>query len=143
MVRGKIEKIISLGNYQRYRMSNLIVRGPALSRSGYGEHCRFLLRSLKQLEGDVELFLSNTDWGQLSWISEDSDERRWIDKLLEKTVGHSQNGGTYDISVQVTIPNEWEKIAPINVGVTEGIETNLVTPQWVEKSMLRDRIITI
>lgn len=143
MVRGKIEKIISLGNYQRYRMSNLIVRGPALSRSGYGEHCRFLLRSLKQLEGDVELFLSNTDWGQLSWISEDSDERRWIDKLLEKTVGHSQNGGTYDISVQVTIPNEWEKIAPINVGVTAGIETNLVSPQWVEKSMLMDRIITI
>ena len=48
-----------------------------------------------------------------------------------------------DISLQVTIPNEWEKIAPINVGFTAGIETTKVAPHWIEKSRLMDRIITV
>ena len=47
------------------------------------------------------------------------------------------------MSAQVTIPNEWEKLAPINIGVTAGIETTKVSPQWVEKSKLMDKIITI
>ena len=34
-------------------------------------------------------------------------------------------------------------MAPVNVGVTAGIETTKVAPQWVEKSMLVDEIITI
>ena len=46
------------------------------------------------------------------------------------------------MSLQVTIPNEWEKIAPINIGYTAGVETNLVAPGWIEKSFLMDRIIT-
>ena len=29
----------------------VLVRGPALTRTGYGEHCRFVLRSLRQVEG--------------------------------------------------------------------------------------------
>lgn len=121
----------------------ILVRGPALSRSGYGEHCRFLLRSLRKLEDNLDIYIINTDWGQLSWVSEDNDDRRWIDKILEKTVTYRNEGGTFDISAQVTIPNEWEKLAPINIGVTAGIESNLVSPEWVEKSMLMDRIITI
>ena len=47
------------------------------------------------------------------------------------------------MSAQVTIPNEWEKLAPINIGVTAGMETTKVSPQWVEKSMVVDKIITI
>jgi hypothetical protein len=121
----------------------ILVKGPTLSRSGYGEHCRFLLRSLKRLEENLDIYIINTEWGQLSWVSEDDDLRRWIDKILEKTVSYRNENGAFDISVQVTIPNEWEKLAPINIGVTAGIETNLVSPEWVQKSMLMDRIITI
>ena len=28
----------------------VLVRGPALTRTGYGEHCRFVLRALRQVE---------------------------------------------------------------------------------------------
>ena len=45
--------------------------------------------------------------------------------------------------MQVTIPNEWENIAPINIGITAGIETTKVAPQWIEKSYLMNKIITI
>ena len=47
------------------------------------------------------------------------------------------------MSLQVTIPNEWEKLAPINVGYTAGIETTKVAPQWIDKASLMDRIIVV
>jgi glycosyltransferase involved in cell wall biosynthesis len=45
--------------------------------------------------------------------------------------------------MQVTIPNEWERIAPINIGVTAGIETTKIAPLWVAKSMEMSKIIVI
>ena len=41
----------------------------------------------------------------------------------------------------MTIPNEWEQLAPINIGVTAGIETTSISSQWVEKAVNMDKII--
>jgi glycosyltransferase involved in cell wall biosynthesis len=38
-----------------------------------------------------------------------------------------------EICLQITIPNEFQKIAPINIGYTAGIETNQVAPVWLKK----------
>ena len=65
-------------------MKKVLVRGPALSRSGYGEHARYVLRALRSSE-DVDLYLVNTNWGETSWLFEDNEERKWIDSLLMKT----------------------------------------------------------
>jgi len=46
-----------------------------------------------------------------------------------------------DVSIQVTIPLEWERMAPINIGVTAGIETTKVAGEWVEKANMMDKII--
>tara|TARA_Y100001938_G_C8095458_1_gene437863 strand:+ start:3472 stop:4719 length:1248 start_codon:yes stop_codon:yes gene_type:complete len=121
----------------------IIVTGPALSQSGYGEHTRFLLRALKSREDVFDIYLHNVNWGKTNWLFHDDDERRWFDFILQKTVFHTQKGGKFDISAQVTIPNEWKPLAPINIGVTAGIETTKVSPQWIEKSWLVNKIITI
>jgi glycosyltransferase involved in cell wall biosynthesis len=137
------QKELSRLEFNGDKMRKIIVRGPALSRSGYGEHTRFLLRALKSREDVFDIFILNVNWGQTGWIWEDDEERRWIDSVLHKTQQYVDSGGQFDISVQVTIPNEWERIAPINIGVTAGIETTKVSPQWVEKSMVVEKIITI
>ena len=49
----------------------------------------------------------------------------------------------FDVSLQITIPNEWEKLAPINIGYTAGIECDKIDPAWVEKSKIMDKIIVI
>ena len=49
----------------------------------------------------------------------------------------------YDICMQVTIPNEWEKLTNVNIGYTAGIETTRVAPEWIEKSFLMDKILVI
>ena len=124
----------------------IIVRGPALSRSGYGEQCRFALRALRSREDVLDIYILNTNWGKTSWLSADDEERQWIDSMLIKTnmlLQQTNNKPQFDVSLQVTIPNEWERMAPINIGYTAGIETTKIAPQWIEKSMIMDHIITI
>ena len=124
----------------------IIVKAPALSASGYGEHARFVLRALRQQEDKYDVYLHNLNWGKTSWIFEDNSERQWIDSLVQKTAEYLQNNkGTarFDISLQVTIPNEFEKIAQINVGVTAGIETTKVAPEWLQKCNEMDKIVVV
>jgi len=121
----------------------IIVRGPALSCSGYGEQTRFALRALRSKQEVFDIFLLNVGWGQTSWLWEDNEERRWIDSLISKTQVylHQNSQPIFDISLQVTIPNEWERMAPVNIGYTAGIETTKVSPQWLEKTGVVDKII--
>jgi glycosyltransferase involved in cell wall biosynthesis len=124
----------------------VIVKAPALSASGYGEHARFVLRSLRAKEELFDIYLHNIVWGKTSWIFEDSEERRWIDSLIGKTSSYIQQTGgqpQFDISLQVTIPNEFEKIAQKNIGITAGIEVNKISPDWIYKANEMDRIIVV
>ena len=125
----------------------IIVRGPALTRSGYGEQTRFALRTLRAHEDKFDIYLMTTGWGNTSWLAEDSEERRWIDYTIGKTnVANSQpdvGPHTYDISLQVTIPNEWERMASANIGYTAGIECTKIAPVWVEKSNMMDKVIVV
>jgi len=125
-------------------MKKVLLKGPLLTRSGYGEQTRFALRSLRSRPDLFDIYIQPINWGSTSWIGYDSDERGWIDKTIEKTVEHIQQGGTFELSVQVTIPNEWETIGTeSNIGFTAGIETTKVAPQWLEKGEIMNNIIVV
>jgi len=121
----------------------IILKAPLLTRSGYGEQSRFALRSLRSREDLFDIYIQPLQWGQTSWVSLVDEERRWIDATIEKTIAYVQQGAPFDISLQVTIPNEWERIAPVNIGYTAGIETTRVAHQWIPKGNEMDRIIVI
>jgi len=78
-----------------------------------------------------------------SWLIETTEERQWIDQRIEHTIAYIQQGGKFDISVQVTIPNEWENLAAFNVGYTAGMETTKVAHQWLQKANEMDQIIVV
>ena len=124
----------------------VLVKAPALTRSGYGEHSRFVMRSLRKIEDKIDLYLFPVPWGATGWLHEDDEERKWLDGLVQKTAIYQRQNpehAHFDMSIQVTIPNEWERLAPINVGVTAGIETSKVTAAWLAKANEMDRVITI
>ena len=121
----------------------VLLKGPLLTRSGYGEQARFALRSLRSREDLFEVFIQPLQWGKTSWASEMDEERVWIDQTIEKTIGYIQQNGQFDISLQVTIPNEFQKLAPVNVGYTAGIETTKVAHQWIQKANEMDKIIVV
>lgn len=120
----------------------ILIRGPVFSVSGYGEQSRLALRSLRNC-ADLDLYVIPINWGKTGWMSSINEEREWIDSLVMKTAKYINDGGAFDISLQITIPNEWEKMAPINIGYTAGIETTLVSPEWIQKSSLMDKIIVV
>ena len=124
----------------------LLVTGPALTASGYGEQSRFALRALRSREDLFDIYLLPTAWGQCGWIHEDNEERAWIDSLIMKTVQYTQasnNQPQYDMSLQISIPNEWKKMAPVNIGYTAGIEVNKISPHWIQPSNQMDKILVI
>jgi hypothetical protein len=124
----------------------IVISGPILSRSGYGEMARFAYRSLKAAEEDCEVYLLPTNWGATGNIFELSEEKKEIDSLILKTqqlIQQTKGQPNFDISIQVTIPNEWKKLAPVNIGYTAGIETNGISPAWLQPSMQMDKIIVI
>ena len=124
-------------------MKSILLKGPLLTRSGYGEQARFALRALKSREDLFEIFIQPLSWGKTSWSVQMNEERKWIDATIERTINYIQQGGGFDLSLQVTIPNEFEKLAPINIGYTAGIETTKVAHEWIMKANEMDKIIVV
>ena len=122
----------------------LLMRGPLLSRSGYGEQSRFALRALKSHRDLFDVYIINTPWGSTKNIAESSPERVEIEFLLQKTHQFMQQGGQFDASLQITVPNQFERITPVNIGYTAGIETTKVAPEWIGKvNETMERVIVV
>lgn len=122
----------------------ILIKAPILSRSGYGEQSRFALRALRSREDLFDIYIVNISWGKTGQITEDTEETTFIKEAMAKTAAYVQNKGPIDISLQVTVPNEFETIAPLNIGYTAGIETTKVAPEWIDKSnQFVDRLIVV
>ena len=122
----------------------IIVRGPVLSQSGYGEQARFALRALRSREDLFDIFILPLSWGKTGWIWEDTEFRTWMDEKITLTqILIQKKQFQADMSLQVTIPNEFEKLAPINIGYTAGIETNKCSPQWLPKCNDMDKVLVV
>ena len=122
----------------------ILVEGPILTQSGYGEHARFVMRSLKSQEDIFDIYAVPLNWGQTSWLFEDSEERKWFDSIINKTVHYIQQQGQFDVYVHDGIPNELKRKAPITIEVTAGIESNKVSPEWIDiLNRECDKVITV
>jgi len=122
----------------------IFVRGPVLSQSGYGEQSRFALRALRSREDLFDIYVQPIPWGKTGWVWENSEFRQWLDgRINETAILGQQKQLQPDISLQITIPNEFQKICPINIGYTAGIETSKVAPQWLQKGNDMDKILVV
>ena len=119
-------------------MKKLIFRGPVQTASGYGVHARMLLKALDD-SGKFDITVMSIPWGATPLIYDDSPQQKRIRELAVKF--NPQVPVEYDVSVQVTIPNEFVRLAKKNVGVTAGIETNRVAPVWQQKSNEMDLLV--
>ena len=91
----------------------IFVRGPVLSQSGYGEQSRFALRALRSREDLFDIYVQPINWGQTGWVWEESEFRDWMDeRILETQILIQQKQLQPDMSLQITIPNEFQKNLP-------------------------------
>ena len=92
----------------------------------------------------ISLFLPIA-WGKTGWIWEESEFRQWMDEKITLTqVLIQRKQLQVDISLQITIPNEFQQMAPVNIGYTAGIETNIMlSNQWLPKCNEMDKVLVV
>jgi len=104
----------------------LVVSCPIDTYSGYGARARDFVQSIIDLDKyDVKILSQrwgNTRFGYLQDHSNESLASRIIPQLTQQP----------DIWIQITVPNEFQKIGKYNIGVTAGIETTLCDASWVQ-----------
>lgn len=114
----------------------LVVSCPIDTYSGYGARARDFVQSIIDTDKyDVRILSQrwgNTRFGYLKDHGNESLHSRVITQLTQQP----------DIWIQITVPNEFQKVGKYNIGVTAGIETTLASPQWVMGCNVMDLVIT-
>ena len=104
----------------------LIVSAPVDTYSGYGARARDFVQSIIDLDKyDVKILSQRwggTRFGYLKDHGNTSLSSRIIPQLTQQP----------DIWIQITVPNEFQKVGKYNIGVTAGIETTLCDPSWIQ-----------
>ena len=117
----------------------MLICAPVTSRSGYGEHCRDLVKSF--LDSDkYDVKILDVPWGSCprnSLKKDNSNDKRILDSILLQPNLDRQP----DIYVDIRIPNEFQQIGKVNIGITAGIETNAVSQKWLESCNKMDLVI--
>jgi len=114
----------------------LVFQAPVGTRSGYGERSRDLVRALIELD-KYDIKIISTRWGNTPLNALTDADGDIISRLLMTPI-QSQP----EIFMQVTVPNEFQRVGKYNIGVTAGIETNLCDASWIEGCNKMDLILT-
>lgn len=115
---------------------SVIVSCPIDTYSGYGARSRDLVKSLIKL-GKYDVKVLSQRWGNTSFgYLKDHGEIELLDSIIQKIEKQP------DIWVQITVPNEFNKIGKYNIGITAGIETTAVSSTWLEGVNRMDLVLT-
>lgn len=102
---------------------------PIASRSGYGDDSRDRVRALINAHPEWDIKIISQRWGAtpLNHLAPGRDDdlisRLWLEPNLPKQP---------DIWIQITVPNEFQRVGKFNIGITAGIETTMCHSSWLE-----------
>ena len=109
-----------------------VVSCPIDTFSGYGARSRDFIKSLieiKDKEWDIKILPQR--WGDCPWnfLSKDNPLRqRFIPNLQQQP----------DVWIQITVPNEFQRVGKFNIGISAGIETTIYPGEFIEGSNRMD-----
>lgn len=105
--------------------TTIVVSCPIDTYSGYGARARDFVKALDKSKYEVKILAQrwgNTRFGYLQDHQESELESMIIPKLTAQP----------DVWIQVTVPNEFQKVGKFNIGLTAGMETDICPPEWVQ-----------
>jgi glycosyltransferase involved in cell wall biosynthesis len=113
----------------------LLFQAPVGTRSGYGERSRDLVRAIIALD-KYDVKIVSTRWGATPMNALTDNDMDIVSRILT-----TQLQAQPEIYMQVTVPNEFQKVGKFNIGVTAGIETNLCDVTWLEGCNRMDLVL--
>jgi len=118
---------------------NVVLRGPLLSISGYGEHSRQVFQWAESRGWN--LFSYVLPWGINPYFVNPDTQNGLIGRIMASTQPLPPHVKA-DLSLQIQLPNEWDPtIAKTNIGITAGVETTICNPEWIQACNKMDHII--
>ena len=110
-------------------MKTVLFRGPVLTQSGYGVHSRQIARWLLS-RSDLDVKFGTLPWGDTPWLLDGDLHGGLVGEVMKRSVSPDTK---CDATVQLQLPNEWNAtLAPVNIGITAGVETDRCNPAWIE-----------
>lgn len=120
-------------------LEKVLLKGPLLSQSGYGVHCRQVFKALTSIK-EIDLYIQVTAWGNTSWLLSDKQENKTISKILEISSKKNKDN-LFNKCFYIGKPDSWEFLGQKNIGITAGFEADLVKESWVKISKKMDAVI--
>ena len=108
----------------------ILFQGPVATRSGYGAHARDL--ALELIKADkYDLRIASLRWGNtpMNALNEQNPDHKLI---LDRMIYEGKLDKQPDLHIQVTVPNEFQKIGKKNLGITAGLEATAIPKHWVD-----------
>ena len=116
----------------------IVVQGPIATRSGYGNHTRDLVTALiKANKYDIQIV--SLPWGSTPMNAlepENHDHQEIVKRIARQNITRQP-----DVFIQVSVPNEFQKVGKFNIGVTAGIETTAVPHEFIQGANNMDLLI--
>jgi len=119
----------------------IVISAPVNTFSGYGARSRDVVKAL--IDSDkYEIKILSQKWGGTpqNFLQPDNpDHKKIIDCIQPSNIKIDQ---APDIWIQITVPNEFQKVGKYNIGITAGIETDLCSTTWIEGCNRMDLVLT-
>lgn len=113
---------------------------PVATLSGYGARSRDIAYSLIN-SGKYEVKIWNTRWGTTPMNALDPENAKHK-MILDCLMTEPNLPAQPDIFIQITVPNEFQRLGAYNIGITAGIETTIAAGPWIEGCNKMDLILT-
>ena len=116
-----------------------IISAPVDTYSGYGARSRDLVKAIIETD-KYDVKIAPQMWGNTPWgFTDDNPEWSFLKSYF---LNSPQLPKQPEIWMQITVPNEFQRVGKFNIGVTAGIETTLSPGDWIEGINRMDLTLT-
>jgi hypothetical protein len=108
-----------------------VISAPPDTYSGYGGRSRDFIKAIYELKKDEwDIKILSQRWGQTPWgfLEDNKEEWGWMKELI---LQGNQVPKQPDVWFQITVPNEFQPVGKVNIGVTAGIESTVADPEFI------------
>lgn len=102
---------------------------PFNTRSGYGDHARSIFYSIMDRD-DLDIKCLDVKWGSTPRNHLRPEVSRHK-KLLDSFISDGTLKEKPDVLIDIRIPNEFNNGGKFNIGITAGVETDVVSPEFL------------
>jgi glycosyltransferase involved in cell wall biosynthesis len=114
----------------------VIISCPIDTYSGYGARSRDFVKAF-MANSKYDIKVVSQRWGNTSFgYLEEHGEHELASLIIPQVTSRP------DIWIQITVPNEFQKVGKYNIGVTAGIETTICDASWIDGCNRMDLVLT-